>query len=217
MKKLLNVFLFSSLLTSGFTVVAADTGYLNVPIFYVTDRKIEDESNPEKFFGGDRGNFSFGIVEVGLDRQKIDSTGLEDSKRWDPLDVNRPKNKSGHFVYRVDPTTKKVFNDLVAQGPLTEEVVVQIPRGASITEISAALDEKATELLASLYGDLTAWRKCLVARHPSRPHCIDYIDALFTEFTPLAYKAEESRTLYFCGCKHTQGSPLCDGTHNSLD
>lgn len=55
-----------------------------------------------------------------------------------------------------------------------------------VTKEAAALDEKATELLASLYGDLTAWRKCLVARHPSRPHCIDYIDALFTEFTPLA-------------------------------
>ena len=49
-----------------------------------------------------------------------------------------------------------------------------------------ALDKKAAELLKSLYADLTPWRKCQVARHAQRPHCKDYIDALFTEYTPLA-------------------------------
>ncbi len=51
---------------------------------------------------------------------------------------------------------------------------------------AAALDRKASELLASLYQSLTPWRKCQVARHPERPHCKDYIEALFTEYTPLA-------------------------------
>ena len=51
---------------------------------------------------------------------------------------------------------------------------------------AAALDLKAGQLLEDLYKDLTAWRKCQVARHPDRPHCKDYIKALFTEFTPLA-------------------------------
>jgi acetyl-CoA carboxylase carboxyl transferase subunit alpha len=49
-----------------------------------------------------------------------------------------------------------------------------------------ALDKKAADLLESLYADLTPWRKCQVARHPERPHCQDYIEALFTEYTPLA-------------------------------
>ena len=49
-----------------------------------------------------------------------------------------------------------------------------------------ALDEKAAALLEELYKDLSPWRKCLVARHADRPHCIDYINALFTEYTPLA-------------------------------
>ena len=49
-----------------------------------------------------------------------------------------------------------------------------------------ALDEKADALLKDLYKKLTPWRKCQVARHPERPHCQDYIDALFTEYTPLA-------------------------------
>ncbi|MEJ6404146.1 acetyl-CoA carboxylase carboxyltransferase subunit alpha [Yoonia sp. 2307UL14-13] len=51
---------------------------------------------------------------------------------------------------------------------------------------AAALDKKARDLLEKLYADLTPWRKCLVARHPERPHCKDYIEALFTEYTPLA-------------------------------
>ncbi|MEO0912820.1 MAG: acetyl-CoA carboxylase carboxyltransferase subunit alpha [Pseudomonadota bacterium] len=49
-----------------------------------------------------------------------------------------------------------------------------------------ALDAKADELLGELYSNLTAWQKCLIARHPDRPHCKDYIEALFTEYTPLA-------------------------------
>ncbi|MFD1194829.1 acetyl-CoA carboxylase carboxyltransferase subunit alpha [Seohaeicola saemankumensis] len=51
---------------------------------------------------------------------------------------------------------------------------------------AAALDKKAADLLVSLYKDLSPWRKCQVARHPDRPHCRDYIEGLFTEYTPLA-------------------------------
>ncbi|AUQ59815.1 acetyl-coenzyme A carboxylase carboxyl transferase subunit alpha [Phaeobacter inhibens] len=57
---------------------------------------------------------------------------------------------------------------------------------ADLTDEAAALDAKAAQLLIDLYKDLTPWRKCQVARHPERPHCRDYIDALFTEYTPLA-------------------------------
>jgi acetyl-CoA carboxylase carboxyl transferase subunit alpha len=49
-----------------------------------------------------------------------------------------------------------------------------------------SLEIKADELLKSLYGNLTAWRKCQVARHPDRPHCKDYIENLFEEYIPLA-------------------------------
>jgi acetyl-CoA carboxylase carboxyl transferase subunit alpha len=55
-----------------------------------------------------------------------------------------------------------------------------------VEQEAAALDKKAADLLADLYKDLSAWRKCQVARHPDRPHCRDYIEALFTEYTPLA-------------------------------
>ncbi len=49
-----------------------------------------------------------------------------------------------------------------------------------------ALDQKAAQLLKDLYKDLSPWRKCQVARHPNRPHCRDYIEALIEEYTPLA-------------------------------
>ena len=58
--------------------------------------------------------------------------------------------------------------------------------GVDVAEEAVALDKKAAAMLRDLYKDLTPWRKCQVARHPERPHCTDYIKALFTEFTPLA-------------------------------
>ncbi len=51
---------------------------------------------------------------------------------------------------------------------------------------AAALDRKAAAMLKDLYKDLSPWRKCQVARHPDRPHCKDYIEALLSEYTPLA-------------------------------
>lgn len=58
--------------------------------------------------------------------------------------------------------------------------------GMDVTKEAAALDKKAADMLRDLYKNLDPWRKCQVARHPDRPHCKDYIDALFTEFTALA-------------------------------
>ena len=55
-----------------------------------------------------------------------------------------------------------------------------------IEDEARALDAKADALLKDLYKKLTPWRKCQIARHPERPHCKDYIDALFSEYTPLA-------------------------------
>lgn len=55
-----------------------------------------------------------------------------------------------------------------------------------IEKEALALDKKSVDLLDKLYKDLTPWRKCQIARHPDRPHCQDYIEALFTEYTPLA-------------------------------
>lgn len=58
--------------------------------------------------------------------------------------------------------------------------------GMDVSTEAKTLDEKAHQMLDDLYKSLTPWRKCQVARHPDRPHCKDYIEALFTEYTPLA-------------------------------
>lgn len=55
-----------------------------------------------------------------------------------------------------------------------------------VADEAKALDKKADDLLVDLYKNLTPWRKCQIARHPNRPHCRDYIEALFQEYTPLA-------------------------------
>jgi acetyl-CoA carboxylase carboxyl transferase subunit alpha len=56
----------------------------------------------------------------------------------------------------------------------------------NITDEVAILEAKASRLLKQTYAKLTAWQKVQVARHPNRPHFLDYAEALFTEFTPLA-------------------------------
>ena len=58
--------------------------------------------------------------------------------------------------------------------------------GVDMTKEAEALDRKADQALRDLYKTLTPWQKCLVARHPERPHCLDYVGQLFTEFTSLA-------------------------------
>ena len=58
--------------------------------------------------------------------------------------------------------------------------------GVDMSKEAEALDRKADTALRDLYKNLTAWQKCQVARHPDRPHCRDYIDRLFTEYTSLA-------------------------------
>src|SRR5215472_625492 len=58
--------------------------------------------------------------------------------------------------------------------------------GVAIGEEIVRLEAKALQALEDLYAELTPWQKTQVARHPERPHCLDYIGALVTDFTPLA-------------------------------
>ena len=49
-----------------------------------------------------------------------------------------------------------------------------------------ALEAKAAKLLDQAYGKLDAWQKTQVARHPERPHALDYMASMIADFTPLA-------------------------------
>ncbi|MDS7595207.1 acetyl-CoA carboxylase carboxyltransferase subunit alpha [Agrobacterium tumefaciens] len=48
------------------------------------------------------------------------------------------------------------------------------------------LESRVNDAMQDIYSKLNAWQKTQVARHPQRPHFIDYANALFTDFTPLA-------------------------------
>src|SRR3546814_18334541 len=48
------------------------------------------------------------------------------------------------------------------------------------------LQAKSEKLLRETYGKLTPWQKTQVARHPERPHFMDYVAGLVEDFVPLA-------------------------------
>ncbi|MGO4664621.1 acetyl-CoA carboxylase carboxyltransferase subunit alpha [Bosea sp. 2RAB26] len=82
--------------------------------------------------------------------------------------------------------------------------------GYSLSEEIGKLDAKANQALKDLYGALTPWQKTLVARHPQRPHFIDYCAALITEFTPLAGdRAFGEDEAIVGGFGRFRGQPVC--------
>ncbi|MGE3969448.1 MAG: acetyl-CoA carboxylase carboxyltransferase subunit alpha, partial [Dongiaceae bacterium] len=56
----------------------------------------------------------------------------------------------------------------------------------NIAEEVARLQAKVDKLLRQTYAKLSPWQKTLVARHPERPHFLDYTGRLIEDFTPLA-------------------------------
>ncbi|MEE8515920.1 MAG: acetyl-CoA carboxylase carboxyltransferase subunit alpha [Alphaproteobacteria bacterium] len=56
----------------------------------------------------------------------------------------------------------------------------------NVAEEVSKLQNRADRLLRQTYAKLAAWQKVQVARHPDRPHCLDYVDKLIEDFTLLA-------------------------------
>ncbi|MBN9029315.1 acetyl-CoA carboxylase carboxyltransferase subunit alpha [Rhizobium sp. YJ-22] len=48
------------------------------------------------------------------------------------------------------------------------------------------LEVRVRDAMVDIYSKLNPWQKTQVARHPQRPHFVDYARGLFTDFTPLA-------------------------------
>ncbi len=47
-----------------------------------------------------------------------------------------------------------------------------------VTETCEQLEKKLSETKKEIYGNLTAWQRVQLSRHPSRPYALDYINAL---------------------------------------
>ncbi len=73
------------------------------------------------------------------------------------------------------------------EGKVAELKALQAEDAAvDVADEIARLEAKAQRALTDLYARLTPWQKTQIARHPDRPHCKAYVQALFTDFTPLA-------------------------------
>jgi acetyl-CoA carboxylase carboxyl transferase subunit alpha len=72
------------------------------------------------------------------------------------------------------------------EGKIEELRHLSAENGLNIAEEVGRLAGQADRLLRQTYAKLTPWQKVLVARHPERPHCGDYIAGLVCDFTPLA-------------------------------
>src|SRR5271166_3829452 len=72
------------------------------------------------------------------------------------------------------------------EGKIEELRRMSEPGGINIADEIGRLTAVADKQLRTTYAKLTPWQKTQVARHPDRPKAQDYINALITEFTPLA-------------------------------
>jgi acetyl-CoA carboxylase carboxyl transferase subunit alpha len=72
------------------------------------------------------------------------------------------------------------------EAKIEELRAVQADGEVQVDEEIARLESKAAATLKELYEDLTPWQKTQVARHPQRPHCLDFVSAAIEDFVPLA-------------------------------
>jgi acetyl-CoA carboxylase carboxyl transferase subunit alpha len=59
-------------------------------------------------------------------------------------------------------------------------------KGSKILDEISNLEFKTKKLLKAKYSSLTPWQRVQVARHPERPHFIDYINSIFDNFEELS-------------------------------
>lgn len=78
-----------------------------------------------------------------------------------------------------------------------------------ITRETKRLERKLGQHITRTYMNLSAWQKAQIARHPLRPHCLDYIKAFIEDFTPLAgdrcFADDEAMV---CGIGRLEGVPV---------
>jgi acetyl-CoA carboxylase carboxyl transferase subunit alpha len=76
------------------------------------------------------------------------------------------------------------------EAPLVElqkriDELAAFPGDAAKEKEAARLRRELAERRREIFAALTPWQKTLVARHPSRPYALDFIQALFVDFTEL--------------------------------
>ena len=64
----------------------------------------------------------------------------------------------------------------VIEGKIKELRHITDDGNLNILEEISRLQSQAEKILEKTYSKLTPWQRVQVARHPDRPHCIDFID-----------------------------------------
>ena len=65
------------------------------------------------------------------------------------------------------------------------EALRMLPRTPQRQEEIDRLDKRVAELRREIFDNLTPWQHVLVARHADRPHTLDYVKRLFTDYTEI--------------------------------
>ena len=65
---------------------------------------------------------------------------------------------------------------VLLEGKIKELRHLSDGKGVNIVEEISKLQFKANAILKEKYSNLTPWQRVQVARHPNRPHCVDYVD-----------------------------------------
>ena len=77
------------------------------------------------------------------------------------------------------------FEEPIAVLQKEMEALSMMPRTPARDQSIESLQRRTEEIRAELYRNLTPWQCVLVARHPSRPNTLDYVERLFTNFDEL--------------------------------
>ena len=65
------------------------------------------------------------------------------------------------------------------------EALSMLPRTSEREQEISALRSRVDQVRREIFSSLTPWQQVLVARHPSRPHTLDYVERVFTDFTEI--------------------------------
>lgn len=71
------------------------------------------------------------------------------------------------------------------EAKIEELRMVEKDSDINITEEIQRLEEKSRQLTRQIFAKLSPWQVTQLARHPQRPHTVDYIDQIFTDFDEL--------------------------------
>jgi acetyl-CoA carboxylase carboxyl transferase subunit alpha len=90
------------------------------------------------------------------------------------------------------------------------EALSMLPRTPERERSIDSLRNRAEEIRRELYANLTPWQRVLVARHPSRPNTLDYVERLFTGFDELhGDRRFADDPAIVCGFATYHGEPVC--------